>query len=992
MNGKSTINPGKRIIAFAASVAIMLLVLLQFSFAGGKAVNAASSYWKFDFGNGGTESGYTGVTASTSYSSSTGYGFSSDCTVTNVSAAGSGALSDAVQFTNSTYNGTATFCADVPNGLYQVTVWLGNTNRTSVAAEGMLQLINLTGDNATDTFQIPITDGQLNICCCAGKSGYAFTLSALEITQISESTATNPTIWICGDSTVCNYYPLETSVQAGWGQMLPSVIGTDKWQIRNMAASGQYAKGFVDGGQFDAIETYGKSGDIYVISIGINDTNYSNADEYYSVVKDMAQRAMAKGMRVILVKQQGRAGDISLSTLLTGRWFGGTLDTIGSELGIEVVDLFNLWQDYCLSIGQDAVYELYMDGDTLHPNRAGATILAQLMDEAVNFNASTLVGSEFENGSIYMIKNVNSGLYLTVEGGVAANNSNVCQSANKGITAANTWKFIKTANEGYYYLYSQVGDGNTYMLDVAYANAANGTNIGIYENTYCDAQEYKIYKESSGAYTIRTKVSDDASCLGVTSGSTEEGANVIEWEIDGTTNQQWQLIKVNAGKLDNPYWQGDLNGDETINVIDTLAMKRGMTGGFDDYAAENAAEISGDYSITGADAKVLNEYILKRESAFADAKYYAVDATYAGGIIENNNAGYVKESYLNLDNVVGSTMKYTVNVPYTGNYLCSFKIANASANDRAMLITVSGSTDVWMQSFLTTSAWTTWEERGIVLPLQKGINTISLTSTMSEGAPNIDYVRLSFTDEPIAEPYVPEENTGNGDVTDTDGITVYIASDSTAQSYKESYAPQQGWGYYLGNYFSSDVTVSNHAIAGRSSKSFYDNGRLTTILDSIQSGDYLVVCFGINDGASSNAERYAPVCGYVDNPAEGSFEYYMTFYIEGAIEKGATPILMSPTLSIKNQSQPFTVGYRNIDSACRMLADKYDIPYFDLGQAMTDNFNSTAYNTVYNYYMGSTSDSSTDFTHFTETGANVVAGIIANGIKGLNIPLSNYVS
>ena len=149
---------------------------------------------------------------------------------------------------------------------------------------------------------------------------------------------------------------------------------------------------------------------------------------------------------------------------------------------------------------------------------------------------------------------------------------------------------------------------------------------------------------------------------------------------------------------------------------------------------------------------------------------------------------------------------------------------------------------------------------------------------------------------------------------------VYIASDSTAQSYRESYKPQQGWGYYLQNYFTEGVTVANHAIAGRSSKSFYDNGRLTSILNQIKPGDYLLIDFGINDGSAANAERYAPVCGNVDHPKTGSFEYYMTFYIKGALDKGATPILMSPTLSIKNQTQPFKAGYRHIDAVCQSFA------------------------------------------------------------------------
>ena len=305
-----------------------------------------------------------------------------------------------------------------------------------------------------------------------------------------------------------------------------------------------------------------------------------------------------------------------------------------------------------------------------------------------------------------------------------------------------------------------------------------------------------------------------------------------------------------------------------------------------------------------------------------------------------------------------------------------------------MMISVNNGADKWLQNFLTTGAWTTWEERAIVLPLEAGLNTITLQSNTSEGGPNIDYLKLTYTDEPVPETYDPNAAQQHGPT--TSNPVLYVAADSTAQSYRADKAPQQGWGYYLQNYFDDSVTVANHAIAGRSSKSFYDNGRLTTILDQIKPGDYLLVDFGINDGASTQPERYAPVCNNVDNPTTGSFEYYMTFYIKGALDKGATPILMSPTLSIKNQTQPFQVGYRNIDSACSALAKKYNIPYFDLGAAMTNDFNKRDYNTVKGYYMGG-AVGGTDFTHFTETGANVVAGIVCNGIKGLGIDLAKHV-
>ncbi|MCD8188252.1 MAG: hypothetical protein LUD57_06565 [Ruminococcus sp.] len=63
----------------------------------GSSADAAGEVLMFDFGSGGTESGYTGVSASESYSSDKGYGFNIPSNMSDVSAAGSGALSDAVQ-------------------------------------------------------------------------------------------------------------------------------------------------------------------------------------------------------------------------------------------------------------------------------------------------------------------------------------------------------------------------------------------------------------------------------------------------------------------------------------------------------------------------------------------------------------------------------------------------------------------------------------------------------------------------------------------------------------------------------------------------------------------------------------------------------------------------------------------------------------------------------------------------------------------------------
>ena len=978
--------------AYAAAAAIALSCTALTAFPARLRASAASTEWKFDFGAGGVAGGYTGVSASDGYNSSRGYGFSSGTAVTNVSASGSGALSDAVQFTNATATGNYTFCADVPNGLYQVSVWLGNTNRTSVGIERMLQIVNMTGNNAYHTLQVPVTDGQLNICVCAGKEGYAYTLSALEIKQISTQTHTNPTIWVCGDSTVCNYYPLDSSSQAGWAQMLPQFIDKNKWQVMNMAASGQWARGFMQAGQFDVIEKNGQPGDIYVVSIGINDTNAKNdttESQYEEIITDMAKRAMAKGMRVILVKQQGRNGDCQRNPLLEYRWYAPALDRVGAALNIEVVNLFKLWQDYCLTKTADQVSAMYLD-DGLHPNRSGATVLAQFMADAINSGSSNPGGTEFSEGTTVMFRNLESGYYLSAEDGKAASGTNVSQTADGSVSPKNVWKLVSAGEGGAYYIYSMVGGGRSYVLDVANGATANETNIDIRSKTDSHAQVFKLI-QNGDYYHIATAVTDYRSYVGIWGGSHDEKGNAIEWENDGTNNQKWQLQYVQYSE-ELPLLQGDLDGDGRLTAKDLTLLKQFLLSGGSDIMRIQASDLNADLTVDGKDAAALRSYLLGESTEFSGATYPAVHQNYKSGIHENMNEGSTFPEYLNLENTNVSGVTFTVNVPKDGNCALSLRYANGSANNRDMMVSVSGNAAVWKLDFLTTSAWTQWAEQTIVLPLTAGINYITLQSNTAEGGPNFDYLRLMPTDEPVAEPYDPNSQPG---IIVTDNPVIYIASDSVAQSYDASYAPMQGWGYYLKDYFTDAVAVSNHAMAGRSSKKFYNDGRYGEILKTLKAGDYVLICFAINDADYTKEDRYAPVCGDINNPAEGNYEYYIKYFIESAMEKGATPILMSPTLSIKKQSQPFKGGYLDYAECDQKFAAKYNIPYFDLNGAMVSQWNNTAFDTVYNYYYGSKDGpgqiNTGDFTHLNTTGAPVVAKIVANGIKGMNIGLSGFV-
>ncbi|WDQ30368.1 GDSL-type esterase/lipase family protein [Paenibacillus marchantiae] len=351
---------------------------------GGQIAQAAANEYKFDFGAGAVENGYTGVSATEAYNSAKGYGFNTPANMRNVSASGTGVASDAVQFVTFGTKSTNTFNVDLSNGLYEVKVVLGNTARSSVAAEGVYQIINMTGNGATDQFQIPVTDGQLNLLVTEGKEGTAFTLSALEIRKISNQTVTNRTIYIGGDSTVCNYYPLSSSVQGGWGQLFPSYVNTSTFQVRNMASSGQFARGFRDDGQMEAILKYIKPGDYFILQLGINDTNAKNNTteaEFKEIMRDMVRQVKNKGATVILSTPQGRATDFNSANVHTAenRWYNVSTRALAQEEGVTLVELNKLSSAYFTSIGPAATLALYMTGDTLHPNRDGAAQLARIV-------------------------------------------------------------------------------------------------------------------------------------------------------------------------------------------------------------------------------------------------------------------------------------------------------------------------------------------------------------------------------------------------------------------------------------------------------------------------------------------------------------------------------------------------------------------------------------------------------------------------------------
>ena len=79
--------------------------------------------------------------------------------------------------------------------------------------------------------------------------------------------------------------------------------------------------------------------------------------------------------------------------------------------------------------------------------------------------------------------------------------------------------------------------------------------------------------------------------------------------------------------------------------------------------------------------------------------------------------------------------------------------------------------------------------------------------------------------------------------------TIFVIGDSTAAKKDISGGKQErGWAMALKCYFDTAyIRVDNHAVNGRSSKSFIDEGRWDKVLSLMKPGDYVIIQFGHND-------------------------------------------------------------------------------------------------------------------------------------------------
>ena len=248
---------------------------------------------------------------------------------------------------------------------------------------------------------------------------------------------------------------------------------------------------------------------------------------------------------------------------------------------------------------------------------------------------------------------------------------------------------------------------------------------------------------------------------------------------------------------------------------------------------------------------------------------------------------------------------------------------------------------------------------------------------------------------------------------------VFITGDSTVKNTDKDPDGMWGWGAVANTIFDeAKIDIVNAAMAGRSCRSYLNEGRWERVYNSLKPGDFVLIQFGHNDISPIDKPKYRGAIAttkdtchvyrmqaakedlskqnVIDqklkaNTQVGSYEvvysfgWYLKKFIQDVREKGATPILVSltprnewPNGKIERRNDTYGKWYREVaaETGCEFV-DLHNITADFLDKKCGKKEKAMKY---FNH----------DHTHTSLLGAKTNAQSVAKGLRANNSPLAKY--
>ena len=234
--------------------------------------------------------------------------------------------------------------------------------------------------------------------------------------------------------------------------------------------------------------------------------------------------------------------------------------------------------------------------------------------------------------------------------------------------------------------------------------------------------------------------------------------------------------------------------------------------------------------------------------------------------------------------------------------------------------------------------------------------------------------------------------------------TIFVIGDSTAANKDLSKGKlERGWGMALQCYFDDNIRVDNHAVNGRSSLSFFNEGHWAKVLEKMKPGDYVIIQFGHND-------EKAPKDRHTDPGS--TFDYMLARYVRETREHGGIPVLMNCVVrrnffvnapenddDEKLRTQTFKDGVKMVEGdtlidthglyrvAPRDVARRMNVHFVDANQITHDleqGLGTEESKKLHMWFLPGTEPTEPkgkqDNTHYNVYGAHVVAKLLADAL------------
>lgn len=237
-----------------------------------------------------------------------------------------------------------------------------------------------------------------------------------------------------------------------------------------------------------------------------------------------------------------------------------------------------------------------------------------------------------------------------------------------------------------------------------------------------------------------------------------------------------------------------------------------------------------------------------------------------------------------------------------------------------------------------------------------------------------------------------------------ESITIFMIGDSTmADKDTGNENLERGWGQLLPLFLKGEIAVDNHAMNGRSSKSFIDEGRWDKVLEKMKKGDYVFIQFGHNDEKKAKELHTVPGSTFDDN---------LRRFVNETRAKGGIPVLFNsivrrnfpPEGVTEHKGSYETEGDVLVDTHGKYLvspcnvAEELNVPFVDMNKLTHDLVVLLGSEKSKNLFMWIPPGVYTfcpkgkiDNTHLNIYGAKVIAGITANEVTKAVPDLKKFV-